>query len=56
MMGKSNGDRRSADHHVSYDMTGLHSKQKHPHKQNGEEINKRAKPHAGPCVSRSVTL
>lgn len=41
-MGKSNGDRRSADDRASHDKTGLHPKQKHPHRQNGEEMNKMA--------------
>lgn len=42
MMSKSNGDRRSADHRVSRDKAGLHSEQKHPQRQNGEEMNKMA--------------
>lgn len=41
-VGKSNGDRRSADHHMSRDKTGLHSKQKRPHRENGEGVNKMA--------------
>lgn len=42
VMGKSNSDRRSADHHVSHDKIGLHSNQKHPHQQNEEDMNKMA--------------
>lgn len=42
MMSKSNGDKRSVGHHVSHDKTSLHSKQKHPYRQNVEEINKMA--------------
>lgn len=41
MMGKSNSDGRSADHHVSDDMTGLHSKNE-TSSQNGKEMNKMA--------------
>lgn len=42
MTGRSNSDMRSADHHVSHDKTGLHSEQRHPHRDNRGEMNEMA--------------